>query len=143
MVRLRIWAYNPLKNNIGHASLEVGELNRPGYRYMSVWPAQGANKGRSVTKKYDFEQEDGDCWYQVMYSNLDEAKMLKYWDYLNNNNSLTYADTMYGFNCMTNAALFLIVGKNLDPIEDVWQIMTIQEHWSLMWFSKGMKWGGW
>jgi hypothetical protein len=144
MVKLRIWSFDPLLLNIGHASLEVVQKGTNNYRYMSVWPSgRFDNKGTTVSKAFDLEQEGGDCWYQITFSNLDEIKMIKYWDYLSKNNSLTYSNAMYGFNCMTNAALFLLVGKGLDPIENAWNLLTIQEHWSLMWYAKGMKWKGW
>ena len=141
-VVLRIWAFNPLKGNIGHASLEVGQGSSG--RYMSVWPSgRFDNKGMKVSKKFDFEQEDGEAWYQDTFLSLDEQKMIRYWDRLSSTNSLTYSNFMYGFNCMTNAAVFLTCGMGLDPIEDWHMFATVHEHWSLMWFANGMKLKGW
>ena len=141
-VVLRIWAFNPLKGNIGHASLEVGQ-GKSG-RYMSVWPSgRFDNKGMKVSKKFDFEQEDGEAWYQDTFLSLDEQKMIRYWDRLSSTNSLTYSNFMYGFNCMTNAAMLLTCGGGCDPIEEWYRFVTIQEHWSLLWYATSMKSQGW
>lgn len=140
MVILRIWAFKPQSLAIGHASLEVGVEGDSNYRYISVWPSgKFDNKGSAVTKAFDFKEEGGDSWYQESYLRLNERAMAHYWDRLALTNSLTYSNFMYGFNCMTNVALFLMVGQGYDPIDDIWRIVTIQEHWSLMWFSKGVK----
>jgi len=139
-VILRIWAFKGL--TIGHASLEVGSGRT--YRYMSVWPSGNFdNKGISATKQFDMEQESGDAWYKDTFLTLNEPKMIQYWDRLKSTNSLTYSNFVYGFNCMTNAALFLTCGMGLDPIEDWYMVATIHDHWSLMWFANGMKLKGW
>ena len=140
MVTLRIWAFKPQSLAIGHASLEVGVEGTPNYRYMSVWPSgKFDNKGTAVTKKFDLSEEGGDSWYQQSYLRLNEWAMNNYWDRLVSANSLTYSNFMYGFNCMTNAALFLMVGQGYDPIDNAYRLLPIQDHWTLMWFSKGVK----
>ncbi len=141
-VTLRIWSFDPFKMNIGHASLEVGSGSTG--RYMSVWPSgKFDNKGVGVTKKFDFDNEGGDASYKEIFLNLDEQKMIRWWDRLAKTDSLTYSNFMYGFNCMTNAAMLLTCGKGFDPIEDWYQFATIHEHWSLMWFAIGVKSAGW
>ncbi len=97
----------------------------------------------SATKKEDFEAEGGEAWYQDTFVTLDEQKMIRFWDSLAPTNSLTYSNFVYGFNCMTNAAVFLLCGMGLDPVEDAYTVLTIQEHWSLMWFANEMKLKGW
>ena len=69
--------------------------------------------------------------------------MIRHWELLVSTNNLTFSNFMYGFNCMSNAAMLLTCGMGKDPIDEWYRFCTIQEHWSLMWFAIGMKGAGW